>query len=132
MRKLRLICIETLFGSTNTYGPSVQIGDDKCAQLMFVIGTDGAGLTHPEWRQNFQFAITVQKIANQLYPGLFRPIIIRNARYNQHLTTRNNNNRSRSNRKYIRRMLKQHEISSKSARRSNEIKLTDYIICVIL
>ena len=87
MPKLRLTYIETLFGSTNTYGPSVQIGDDKCAQLMFVIGTDGAGLTHPEWRQNFQFAITVQKIANKLYPGLFRPIIIRNARYNQHLTT---------------------------------------------
>ena len=29
----------------------------------------------------------VQKKANELYPGLFRPIIIRNARYNQHLTT---------------------------------------------
>lgn len=29
----------------------------------------------------------VQKKANELYPGLFRPIILRNARYNQHLTT---------------------------------------------
>lgn len=29
----------------------------------------------------------VQKIADKMYPGLFRPIILRNARYNQHLTT---------------------------------------------
>lgn len=55
-------------GSSNTYGPSVQIGEDKCAQLMFVVGSDGGGLTHKEWRQNLQFAIKVQKKANELYP----------------------------------------------------------------
>lgn len=54
---------------------------------MFVVGSDGGGLSHPNWRQNFQFAVTVQKIANKMYPGLFRPIIIRNSRYNGHLTT---------------------------------------------
>lgn len=55
-------------GSSNTYGPSVQIGEDKCAQLMFVVGTDGGGLTHQNWRQNIAFAIKVQKKANELYP----------------------------------------------------------------
>ena len=50
-------------------------------------GTDGAGLSHPNWRENFKFAQMVQKKANELYPGLFRPIILRNARYNGHLTT---------------------------------------------
>lgn len=29
----------------------------------------------------------VQEIANKMYPGLFRPIILRNSRYNQHITT---------------------------------------------
>lgn len=29
----------------------------------------------------------IQKKANELYPGLFRPIILRDSRYNQHLTT---------------------------------------------
>ena len=29
----------------------------------------------------------VQQIANKMYPGLFRPIILRNSRYNQQLTT---------------------------------------------
>ena len=28
----------------------------------------------------------LQEKANELYPGLFRPIIVRNSRYNQHLT----------------------------------------------
>ncbi len=71
----------------NTYGPKVQIGEDICAQLMFVIGTDGGGLTHPNWRQNFAFAVKVQRIANEMYPGLFRPIILRDSRYNQNMTT---------------------------------------------
>lgn len=29
----------------------------------------------------------IQEKANQMYPGLFRPIILRDSRYNQHLTT---------------------------------------------
>ena len=52
---------------------------------MFVIGTDGSGLEHNNWVQNLRFAIKVQEKANEMYPGLFKPIIIRNSRYNQHL-----------------------------------------------
>ena len=74
-------------GSNSNYAPSVQIGDEVCAQVMFVIGTDGSGLAHDNWRKNLEYAIKVQSIADELYPGLFRPIILRNARYNQHLTT---------------------------------------------
>ena len=72
------------FGSTNQYGPSVQIGEDKCAQLMFVVGSDGGGLTHPNWRKNFSFAVKRQM---SYILGLFRPIIIRDSRYNQNLTS---------------------------------------------
>ena len=35
--------------------------------------------------QNLKFAIKIQEKANELYPGLFKPIILRNSRYNQHL-----------------------------------------------
>ena len=52
---------------------------------MFVIGTDGGGLEHEDWNDNLKFAIKVQEKANELYPGLFKPIILRNSRYNQHL-----------------------------------------------
>ena len=72
-------------GSSAEYGPSVIIGNEKVAQMMFVIGTDGGGLYHPNWRENFKLAISLQKKANELYPGLFRPIILRDSRYNHHL-----------------------------------------------
>ena len=68
-----------------SYAPTVQIGEEYAAQLMFVIGTDGGGLQHDNWQQNLKFAIKIQEKANELYPGLFKPIILRNSRYNQHL-----------------------------------------------
>ena len=73
-------------GSNANYAPSVKIGDEVAAQMMFVIGTDGGGLEHLNWQQNLKFAVKMQEKANELYPGLFRPIIVRNSRYNQHLT----------------------------------------------
>ena len=72
-------------GSRADYAPTVKIGEDYAAQLMFVIGTNGGGLWHPNWQQNLQFALQVQEKANELYPGLFKPMILRNSRYNQHL-----------------------------------------------
>ena len=68
-----------------SYAPTVQIGEESVARLMFVIGTDGGGLEHANWNQNLKFAVKIQEKANELYPGLFKPIILRNSRYNQHL-----------------------------------------------
>ena len=73
-------------GSKSDYAPVVKIGDDYVAQLMFVIGTNGGGLVHPDWNQNLKYAVKVQEKAEELYPGLFKPIILRNSRYNQHVT----------------------------------------------
>ena len=72
-------------GSKSNYDPSVKIGDDTAAQLMFVIGTNGGGLYHPNWQSNLKFAIELQQKANEIYPGLFKTMIVRNSRYNQHL-----------------------------------------------
>ena len=72
-------------GSSSEYAPSVKIDDMYAAQLMFVIGTDGGGLEHSNWKQNLKFAVKIQEKANEMYPGLFRPIILRNSRYNQHI-----------------------------------------------
>lgn len=73
-------------GSSNEYAPTIKINDNYVAQIMFVIGTNGGGLEHPNWVQNLKMAVKIQEKANEMYPGLFRPIIIRNSRYNQHLT----------------------------------------------
>lgn len=72
-------------GSKSNYDPSVKIGDEVAAQLMFVIGTNGGGLYHPNWQANLKFAIELQQKANEMYPGLFKAMIVRNSRYNQHL-----------------------------------------------
>ena len=72
-------------GNYSGYAPTVKIGDDECAQIMFVIGTDRGKLKHPNWKSNLRFAIKMQELANKEYPGLFKPIIVRNSRYNQHL-----------------------------------------------
>ncbi len=72
-------------GSNSNYAPTVKIGDEYAAQLMFVIGTDGGGLEHQNWQENLKLAIKIQQKANEMYPGLFRPIILRNSRYNQHV-----------------------------------------------
>ncbi len=71
----------------NTYAPKVKIGDEYCARLMFVIGTDGGGLKNDNWRENLKFAIKVVQKGNELYPGLFKPIIVRNSRYNHHVSS---------------------------------------------
>ena len=69
----------------NTYAPTVKIGEEYAAQLMFVIGSNGGVDEHENWQENLKFAVKVQEKANELYPGLFKPIILRNSRYNQHL-----------------------------------------------
>ena len=71
-------------GSRSDYAPTVKIGDEEAAQIMFVIGTNQGGLWHPNWNQNLKFAIKVQEKAEEMYPGLFKPIMLTASRYNQH------------------------------------------------
>ena len=73
-------------GSNSKYAPSVMINGEEAAQIMFVIGTDGGGLKHDKWKKNLKLAIKIQEKANEMYPGLFKPIIVRNSRYNQHVS----------------------------------------------
>lgn len=72
-------------GSRSDYAPIVKIGEnDVAAQLMFVIGTNEGGLWHPNWNQNLKFAVKVQQKAEEMYPGLFKPMMVTTSRYNQH------------------------------------------------
>ena len=32
-------------------------------------------------------ALKIQEVGNAMYPGIFRPIVLRNSRYNQHLSS---------------------------------------------
>ena len=79
---------DALEGDGITYKTSAQIPSvGPCSQIMFVVGTDGSGLEHPNWRENLKFAAALEKACNDKYPTLARPITISSSRYNQHLTT---------------------------------------------
>ena len=71
-------------GSRPDYAPTVKIGEDYAAQIMFIIGTNEGGLFHPNWNENLKFAVKVQEKAEEMYPGLFKPIMLTKSRYNQH------------------------------------------------
>ena len=61
-------------------------GVGTAAQLSIVVGSDGSGLTHPNWMENLRLALAIQENALAQYPTLMRPVLLRNSRYNQHAT----------------------------------------------
>ena len=62
------------------------VNGTSCAQMMIVCGTDSGGLSHPNWQSNLKFAACIQHKMQKLYPGVMRPINLREERFNQHLT----------------------------------------------
>ena len=62
-------------------------GVGTAAQLTLVVGSDGSGLTHPNWKENLKLAVALQQDILTEYPSLMRPILLRNSRYNQHATS---------------------------------------------
>lgn len=74
--------------ANSAFRPTAEINGETVAKLMFVIGTDYAGLEHDEWMKNLEFAIAFQERANEMYPGLFRDIHLSTSRYNQHVSNK--------------------------------------------
>ena len=68
------------------YRSTAQIGEDTCSQVLLVMGTDASGLSHPVWQENFKLALRMEYAMNVLYPGLAKPILLSQYRYNQHMT----------------------------------------------
>lgn len=61
------------------------VDGERAARLLLVMGTDLGGLSHPGWQENLALALKLQCLGEQEAPGLFRPLNLRAARYNQHL-----------------------------------------------
>jgi stage II sporulation protein P len=75
-------------GQGNQYKVVSEIeGVGTAAQLTLVVGSDGSGLTHPDWMENLRLATEIQSEILGDYPTLMRPVLLRNSRYNQHATT---------------------------------------------
>lgn len=67
------------------YRVATTLDGQEVAQLMLVIGTDGSGLSHPNWPDNMNFAVNLQADVNGAYPGLMRDVNLRSQRFNTHL-----------------------------------------------
>ncbi|MBQ2931511.1 MAG: stage II sporulation protein P [Clostridia bacterium] len=63
-----------------------QIDGKKTAQLMLVVGTNGSGLDHPNWRENMKLALKLQNKIISKYPHLMRGVNLRKERFNGHTT----------------------------------------------
>lgn len=74
--------------SNSSYRPTAQINGETVAKLMFVVGTNAAGLKHDNWIENLKFAVSMQQRANELFPGLFRDLHLSTSRYNQHTSNK--------------------------------------------
>ena len=75
-------------GQGNQYKVVSAISDtETAAQITLVVGSDGSGLTHPDWIENLRLAAAIQEQALSAYSTLMRPVLLRNSRYNQHATT---------------------------------------------
>lgn len=76
---------DALGSNTEIYRPVINIAGEDVAQLLLVVGSNQGGLSHSKWRENLKFALKIQQIANQKYPGLLRYVILRKERFNQHV-----------------------------------------------
>ena len=53
------------------------------AQLMLVVGTNGSGLSHPDWEENLSLALKLYAQLERNAPGICRYISLRAQRFNQ-------------------------------------------------
>lgn len=70
----------------NAVATYYQSPEGQTSQVMLVLGTDEGGLDHPNWRENLKLGLRIQAAAQKLYPGLMRPLNLRQERFNQHAT----------------------------------------------
>lgn len=70
---------------TTRIKPVATINGKKAAQIMIISGCEGGGVTNfPDWRYNLRFATQLQKVCEESYPGLMRPLYFCNRQYNMH------------------------------------------------
>lgn len=67
--------VQTVFSQGTSFAP-----------LMFVVGTDYGGLTHPNWQENLALALKLQTQLESLCAGICRNINLRTQRFNQDLS----------------------------------------------
>ena len=57
----------------------------KAAQIMILSGCDDGSNWFPDWENNLSFALKIQSKAEELYPGMTRPLSFGYFRYNEYV-----------------------------------------------
>ncbi|MBR3503191.1 MAG: stage II sporulation protein P [Clostridia bacterium] len=63
------------------------VGGRRAAQLMLLVGDGGSYDVKPDYEANLAFAVRLTERLNAASPGLCRPVMVKNGRYNQHVGT---------------------------------------------
>lgn len=67
--------------------PVNTIGGKKAAQLMIITGAqEGKVKDFPDWEYNLRFALQLQKKCETMFPGLMRPVLFSQRKYNMDIT----------------------------------------------
>ena len=70
---------------TTKVKPVTTINGKKAAQIMTITGCEGGDVTgFPHWEYNLNFALNLQKTAEEMYPTLMRPVFFCNRKYNMY------------------------------------------------
>jgi stage II sporulation protein P len=71
---------------TTRVKPTATVNGKKAAQMMLIAGVSSTkNIPHPNWQENFHFALQLQTSITAKYPDLMRPLYLVGSRYNQHL-----------------------------------------------
>lgn len=65
---------------------TAKAGGETVSQIMLVCGTNQAGLENDTWQENLKFALKLQNYMENNFPGLARPLNLRQERFNMHAT----------------------------------------------
>lgn len=67
--------------------PTAKINGKKAARMMIISGCEYNRVKNfPDWEENLKFDLQVQNKVNELFPGLMRPILFSERKYNMYET----------------------------------------------
>ena len=67
--------------------PTAKINGKKAARMMIISGCEYNRVKNfPDWEENLKFDLQIQNKVNELYPGLMRPILFSERKYNMYET----------------------------------------------
>ena len=72
--------------NNNQMRTEATVDGKSSAQIMLVVGTNGSGLSHPDWEQNLALGLKLHTQLERIAPGITRYVNLRAQRFNQDMS----------------------------------------------